>query len=273
MKKIRKNFEHAVPDLFIVPDFDNAEAKVSFTIPRNVKRIKWSLKSRTAVVKSGTSTGSGKKIKLDVHIKNFRSWSPDSPFLYKFIMEFKTGKENVEVVQHFGMRKFSIENKQIMLNNRPLFIRGHIRGREAHDHPNFLGCSDSKYYAKNILMSKAFGFNFVRFHSKVPPREFFEEADRLGFLAHIEVRKYYGKYQKERELEDMDLEKGILPLVDPALWKRTIKNVRNFPSLMVYCLGNEIHTPGINPEVREKNKARYPHKKFQALVPVLALSL
>ncbi|MCD6365659.1 MAG: hypothetical protein J7M14_07260, partial [Planctomycetes bacterium] len=105
-----------------------------------------------------------------------------------------------------------------------------------------------RYYEKNIEAAKAFGFNFVRFHSKVPPREFFDAADRLGLLAHVEVRPYFGKYQKEkRELLDHD------PfLVDPRHWMKTIRMLRNHTSLMAYCLGNEVNNPGRRPEVKQR---------------------
>ena len=144
------------------------------------------------------------------------------------------------------MRKVHVHGRQIFFNNRPFYLRGFIRGREAHDHPNLMGCSETEYYEKNIRMAKAYGFNFVRFHSRIPPIEFLETADRLGFLCHVEIRKYFGKYQKERvEIESEQT------LVDQVEWKQAILKLRNHPSVMVYCLGNEINHPGKNPEVKQ----------------------
>ena len=149
------------------------------------------------------------------------------------------GKKTVPLSRNFGMRKFHVENKQIHLNNSPFYVRGIIRGREAHDHPNLSSISELAYYEKFIRAAKKLGFNFIRFHSKVPPDAYFDAADRLGILTHVEIRKYYGKYQKERELMDHDP-----VLVKKRDWREVILHIRNRASLMVYCLGNEINKPG-----------------------------
>src|SRR3989339_125842 len=252
--RMKNNFEDTVPDLFIVPDFDNSRAVVSFSAPAGLADGAWSVTARGVRVQAGKIPELNGLVRFTVAIENVTPWTPNNPFLYSLRLELQVHDKKVEVEQKFGMRKFHIANRRIYLNNEPFYIRGFIRGREAHDHPNLLGLSEREYFEKNIRMAKVFGFNFVRFHSKVPSRECFEAADELGFLIHVEIRKYYGKYQKERHLEDMDLKKGILPLVDPVHWENTIKRIRNHASLMVYCLGNEIHSPGRNKEVKEREQ-------------------
>ena len=71
-------------------------------------------------------------------------------------------------------------------------------------------------------------------------------ADRLGIFIHVEMRKYYGKYQKERRT--MILEGRLL---DDKEWTEMLLQLRNHPSLMVYCMGNEIDHPGRNPVCKE----------------------
>ena len=188
-------------DLFVRPDFDNARVIVTFTTPRGFRRGSWKITAGSNTLGAGR-IGRKRRAQFEVKLPGFTPWTIENPFLYRLAMVLDVGGRKTPVVQPFGMRKFHVANKQIYLNNAPFYIRGVVRGREAHDHPNFSGMSETEYYAKFILAAKKLGFNFIRFHSRVPSEAYFEAADCLGVLTHVEVRKYYGKYQKERELMD-----------------------------------------------------------------------
>ena len=234
-------------DLFIAPDFDNARATISFTRPKGMGRSTWRIVAGQRSVASGRLRPAGRKVEFAVDMPNFRPWTLDEPFLYRLELELRVAGKAVSRAVNFGMRKFHVADNQVFLNNRPFYVRGVIRGREAHDHPNLTGLSETEYYAKFIRAAKRLGFNFIRFHSRVPPDAYFDAADRLGILTHVEVRKYYGKYQKQRELMDHDP-----TLVPSRAWREMILRTRNRASLMVYCLGNEINTPGRNPQVAQR---------------------
>ncbi|HOX05379.1 MAG TPA: glycoside hydrolase family 2 TIM barrel-domain containing protein [Planctomycetota bacterium] len=239
-----------IRDLFILPDFDNSRIEATFTAPQDLKAGNWRLSPAEAggkVLASGKIVPGERRIRFEAALKGFTPWTVDAPFLYQLVIELTVGREARRVVQSFGMRKFHVEGLELFMNNRPLYVRGVIRGREAHDHENLAGLSETEFYAKYIRNAKRLGFNFVRFHSRVPSDAWFDAADRLGILTHVEVRKYYGKYQKERELMDHDP-----VLVRSADWREMVLRIRNRASLMVYCLGNEINTPGRNPEVAER---------------------
>jgi len=236
-------------DLFIMPDLDAGWISVRFTPPTPIEAVIWRIQEHVTgeQVAAGAVRPSGNAPALfSAEIPGFRPWSVNEPFLYELVMVMHdTGGSGHEVHQIFGMYKYEARGKRLYVNNKPFLVRGHIRGREAHDHPNLEGLPEEDYYEKSLLATKSYGFNFVRFHSKVPPESFFRVADRLGVLTHIEVRKYYGKYQKERELMDHDP-----VLIKPEDWRETVLRVRNHPSLMVYCMGNEINSPGNNTQVK-----------------------
>ncbi|MFQ6048018.1 MAG: glycoside hydrolase family 2 TIM barrel-domain containing protein, partial [Phycisphaerae bacterium] len=236
-----------LPDLFVVPDFDHARISVSFTAPRSCRSVEWQLLQDEAAIAAGSVRPEEPPAltSFEVEIPGFIPWTLSRPFLYVLRMNLIDQDGTVELRQPFGMRKFHVEGRQIYFNNRPLLVKGFIRGREAHDHPNLAGLPEEQYYAKNILTAKRYGFNLVRFHSRVPPDLYFDVADRLGLLVHIEMRRYYGKYQKQRELMDHDPQ-----LVSEEDWRQMVLRLRNHPSLMVYCMGNEINAPGRNPQVK-----------------------
>ncbi len=234
-------------DLFVKPDFDGAAVEVSFTMPKTCRGGSWKIAAGRRTITAGSVPRRKGRILLKARMPGFRPWSIEDPFLYRLVLALNVDGGDFRVVQDFGMRKFHVAGRQIHLNNKPFYVRGVVRGREAHDHPNLSGLSETEYYAKFIRAAKALGFNLIRFHSRVPPEAYFQAADRLGILTHVEVRKYYGKYQKERELMDHDP-----VLVRPADWRRMILSIRNHASLMAYCLGNEINQPGRNPQVCDR---------------------
>jgi len=240
-----------VPDLFVVPDFDHGRVVVSFTPPAGCAAVAWRLWKADRQIAHGEVTPGtdGSTAQFEADLGDFVPWTVDEPFLYLLDLSLASGGQDLMVRQRFGMRKIHVEGNQIFFNNQPFYVRGHIRGREAHDHRNLTGVSERDYYAKNIEAAKRYGFNLIRFHSRVPPEVYFDAADELGMLTHIEMRKYYGKYQSERELMDHQAH-----LVSEADWVQMILRLRNHPSLFAYCLGNEIDDPGRNPEVQRLAK-------------------
>jgi len=232
-------------DLFIVPDIDNSRALVSFTVPEGLSRTKWFVESGNKPVCSGeTNLEPGSKAFFEIKFDSVKLWNVNSPHLYLLKMVLTINGKEEEISEEFGMRKIHVSGRDIYVNNEKFYVKGYIRGREAHDHPNLENLSIHEYYEKNIRAAKDYGFNFIRFHSRIPPEECFEVADRLGIFIHVEIRKYFGKYQKERTMMNDAGE-----LINEKDWIDAILSLRNHPSLMVYCMGNEIRHPGTNPQV------------------------
>ena len=234
-------------DLFIVADNDRAVASVSFTAPAGCAGFAWEVADDGGTVASGREPAAGGgAVRFDVAMGAFKPWNVDTPHLYTLKLALDVDGGTVDVAETFGMRTICTDGGSVVVNGQPMLIRGHIRGREAHDHPNLAGLPEEEFYAKNIRAAKAYGFNLMRFHSKVPPEECFAAADRLGMFIHVEYRTYFGLYQEER-----DLLNDAGELIDLDGWREMILRLRNHPSLMVYCIGNEIRHPGTNPRVAE----------------------
>ncbi len=232
-------------DLFIYADYDNSKVIVRFTVPDNCAGCTWRVLDAVDTIAEGHSVLKPQsEFTIEELIKDFKPWNINTPFLYKFVLSLNVGGENFSKEVNFGMRSIKTQGQDILINNEKFYARGFIRGREAHDHPNLMNLSLLEYYEKNIRTAKEYGFNLIRFHSRIPPEECFEAADKLGMFIHIEIRKYYGKYQKERA--GMSDEGDI---INETEWRSAILELRNHPSLMVYCMGNEIRHPGCNPFV------------------------
>ncbi len=165
-----------------------------------------------------------------------RPWSPDSPSLYRLVAQ-----GGVDI--RFGHSELSrFQNKSILLNGSPLYLRGVIRGIEAHDHPNMTGGSLYDAAVKYIRQAKKYGFNLVRFHSTIPWPEFVEAADREGFLIHAEIGFAYERNEKGEKT-------GLA--MDQSAWRETLLRYRNSPSMAIFCIGNEMHNAGRVPQVHD----------------------
>ncbi|MBO7741851.1 MAG: hypothetical protein J6S21_04785 [Victivallales bacterium] len=162
-------------------------------------------------------------------------WSPNHPRLYVL--------QAGEVRQRFGYCELNtLDNRAVLLNGVPLYLRGCIRGIVAHDHPNMTGGTLRDAAVKYIRQAKKYGFNLVRFHSNVPSPEFVEAADEEGILIHLETGFSY-EFDRVGTMKKLSM--------DNARWTETLLAYRNNPSLAIFCIGNEMHNSGHQPEVHK----------------------
>ena len=166
------------------------------------------------------------------------AWSVNTPVLYTLEAEGETVR--------FGHTQIrTLQNKMILLNEKPVYLRGYIRGIVAYEHPNMTGGSDYEAACKNIRQAKKYGFNIVRFHSTIPSDDFLCAADELGMLVHLETGfKYKWLYNEQNRPM-----KKVVESFGETLWEDTILRLRNHPSIAVFCIGNEMHRSSHYPEV------------------------
>ncbi|MBR1954608.1 MAG: hypothetical protein IKA29_01660, partial [Clostridia bacterium] len=113
-------------------------------------------------------------------IDNPKLWSPTSPNLYDIHLTIYYDDGFEEIEDKFGARTISADQNNILLNGKPFYVRGYIRGIKAHDHADTCQLGEEEFYRKNILQAKRYGFNFIRFHSTIPSETLFRVADELG---------------------------------------------------------------------------------------------
>jgi beta-glucuronidase len=112
-------------------------------------------------------------------------WSPENPKLYDVSIEAETD----QVRDQIGFRTIETRGNDILLNGRPIFLRGVCIHEEA---PLRGGRAYSREDAQTLLgWAKELGANFVRL-AHYPHNEFMiREADRLGILVWSEIPVYW----------------------------------------------------------------------------------
>ena len=112
-------------------------------------------------------------------------WSPNNPKLYDVVIEAETDR----VQDQIGFRSIETRGTEILLNGRPIFLRGVCIHEEA---PFRGGRAYSREDAQTLLgWAKELGCNFVRL-AHYPHNEFMvKEADRLGIMVWSEIPVYW----------------------------------------------------------------------------------
>ena len=138
-------------------------------------------------------------------------WSPENPKRY----ELRIRAANGVFAQNFGIRRLVADGERFRLNDRPIYLRGVT---EHCYFPNTIHLPrDLSYYRMITEKRKQLGFNFVRFHTFVPPVEYLEATDELGMLVHIESPNF----------------------VSEPEYAAIVAFARSHPSVVIYCTGNE----------------------------------
>jgi len=121
-----------------------------------------------------------------LEINDLILWTPENPKLYSIIIKFN--KE--EIIDQIGFRTIVVENKKILLNGNPIFLRG----ISLHDEkPNDGGGRITTLKDVKILLSwvKELGCNFVRL-AHYPHNEYMiREAEKEGILVWSEIPIYW----------------------------------------------------------------------------------
>jgi beta-glucuronidase len=116
---------------------------------------------------------------------DLKLWSPENPKLYDVFVEAETD----QVRDQIGFRSIETRGTEILLNGRPIFLRGVCIHEEA---PLRGGRAYSREDAVTLLgWARDLGANFVRL-AHYPHNEFMiREADRMGIMVWSEIPVYW----------------------------------------------------------------------------------
>jgi beta-glucuronidase len=152
-------------------DGDKRSQKITVRIPE------------AGISKSFTTNASGSAA-IDF-TADLKLWSPENPKLYDVAIEAETD----QVRDQIGFRSIETKGTDILLNGRPIFLRGVCIHEEA---PLRGGRAYSREDALTLLgWAKELGANFVRL-AHYPHNEFIvREADRMGIMVWSEIPVYW----------------------------------------------------------------------------------
>ncbi|NLT51567.1 MAG: beta-glucuronidase [Ignavibacteria bacterium] len=123
---------------------------------------------------------------FSIDVKNIELWSPENPKLYNVTLE--AGNDTINDL--IGFRTIETKEKQILLNGKPVFLKG----ISLHDeNPVRKDRANSVDDAKLVLgWAKELGCNFVRLAHYPHQENIVRLADKLGIMLWEELPLYWG---------------------------------------------------------------------------------
>lgn len=176
----------------------------------------------------------GDRTTLRLNVDNPSLWSAETPHLYRAVVQLHTADGTLIEAEacDVGFRRVSIENGLLLLNGKPLLIRG--TNRHEH-HPENGQVMDEETMVQDIILMKQNNFNAVRCSHYPNHQRWYTLCDRYGLYVVDEANiETHGMVPMNRLSDD--------PTWLPAMSQRVTRMVqrdRNHPSIIIWSLGNE----------------------------------
>ena len=176
-------------------------------------------------------------------------WDEFDPALIRLSLSLEAGEHADARTTRFGMRDFARDGNRMLLNGRPVFLRGRI---DCANYPITGYAPMSREEWQRILqIHKDWGLNHIRYHSWFPPAAAFEVADELGLLLQPELpnkRSAFNAPDEDdqawynidfMELETIDSEVSLYEF-GKREGELVFQHYGNSPSFVLFTLGNEL---------------------------------
>ena len=175
------------------------------------------LKAKKTIQYTGSATP------FSMNLSNVQLWSDQNPKRYDIIISASSDKLRDKI----GLRKIEVSGKKILLNGRPVFLRGICMHEEV---PTEIRRAKTKEDALKLLgWARELNCNFVRLAHYPHNEHIVRAADSLGLLLWSEIPVYWTIDFGNPEV----LEKARGQL------KEMITRDRNKPSIIIWSVGNE----------------------------------
>ncbi|MBB4802288.1 beta-glucuronidase [Flavobacterium nitrogenifigens] len=128
--------------------------------------------------------GSDGVLNFEIPTKKISYWSPENPKLYDVIIDFNGQKLNDKI----GFRTIETKEDKILLNGKPVFLRGIC----IHEENAKGGRANSQEDALRLLnWAKELGCNYVRLAHYPHNENIIREADKMGLMVWEEIPVYW----------------------------------------------------------------------------------
>jgi beta-galactosidase len=245
-------------DLFVKAGLDKAYRDGTLSTELSLTARKAPLTARMTLLdgdrevlktEAKVAPGAARVVSLTAAVPGVKPWTAETPNLYTLLVELVDAKGEVvqATPQRIGFRTVEIKDGRVMVNGRPIVIRG--VNRHEHDPETFHVISEESMRRDIELMKRA-NINAVRTSHYPNDERFYALADEYGLYvmdeANIESHAYMDYGNKVPALREQ-MQLGFDPAWEAAHRDRVLNMVerdKNHPSVIFWSLGNEA---GIGP--------------------------
>ena len=223
----------AVDDLTVRTEIAGHTGRVSLRIARSTAEratARVSLRGYGAHITAETALDEAAEVQLQV--PDAALWAPGSPHLYELTVELVRGGDVFDrYTLPVGIRTVAVEGDALLLNGRPIYLRGFGRHE---DFPVTGRGLVPALVVKDYALMEWVGANSFRTTHYPYSEQMMDLADRLGFLVIDEtpaVGLFFAEEGRERRL---------------ALCRQYIEELiardKNHPSAIIWSVANEPHS-------------------------------
>ena len=176
--------------------------------------------------------GGRKFERMEGVVEKPHAWTAETPYLYtlKLALLDKQGSVVEQVQQRIGFRWVSVENGQLMVNGKPIKLRG--VNRHEHD-PKLARVMTEEMMQRDILLMKQANVNAVRTSHYPNVSRWYELCDSAGIYvmdeADCETHGLRGTLTSTPDWNAAFLDRAV----------RMAERDKNHPSIIFWSLGNE----------------------------------
>ncbi|MHB0998263.1 MAG: glycoside hydrolase family 2 protein [Armatimonadota bacterium] len=173
-----------IDDVFVLPNLAGKQVRVETSLSKgNITdgQVECTILDPDGMKVGEASVSGGENLSITMPIPDPQPWSPDSPKLYTALVKVYTGRKlSDSQTVRFGMRDMARDGSKILLNGKPLSVRGVLHWGY---YPFLLNIDPSEEVIRKELSDiKAAGFNLVKICLFMMPKRYYEIADEMGMM-------------------------------------------------------------------------------------------
>lgn len=231
-----RNAKH-IADIRVSPELDaaykDAKLNISLSIKGGGDVLLRLMDKKGAEVASASVSGAGNK-NVSLIVKDPLKWTAETPELYQLVATLQDKGKTLEAIPvKVGFRKVEIRNARLLINGKPVLIKG--VNRHEMD-PDFGYYVSPERMLQDIRLMKECNVNAVRTSHYPNNSLWYELCDQYGLYVVAEA-----------DIESHGMGYGDKTLAKNAVYakahlernQRNLQRNFNFPSVIIWSMGNE----------------------------------
>ncbi|MBI5834666.1 MAG: hypothetical protein HZB16_20395 [Armatimonadetes bacterium] len=172
----------------------------------------------------------GDQTTLSLDLAGAPLWTPESPNLLTSELILRRAGQVLDRTEvRFGLRRLETTADGFRLNGDRFWLRGY--GDDYTFPLTIAAPANVPAWKRYLQRRREFGFNGVRHHSTMLGESYLRAADEVGMFVQPELPIAYDQFLKAATPRGKDLYRQV--------WRDYIRQMRNHPSVMAWCMGNE----------------------------------
>ncbi|MGP4078753.1 glycoside hydrolase family 2 protein [Pseudalkalibacillus sp. R45] len=228
-------------DIFIKPRIDERKITVDYLLEQQEPAVSTYMIRSVIIDEKNNEVGGWEQhlkpdigtmertASINIFIKEpLQLWEPESPHLYT--LKFSITQENkllFTAEEKFGMREVTVEHDRILLNGKPVYLRGVLHWGWYGDH--IAPTPTKEEIIEELTRVKENGFNLIKHCLYVPTKEYLQTADEMGVLIWQELPMWLPEVSETFE-QRVNYQ-----------YEQIISEIRNHPSIILWTLGCELN--------------------------------